>query len=108
MPDQSASAPKIKGKWMPVRHTEDQAHPDWVLYWQRDEGIKEAAGQQPVAVAQCERQSNGAWWWTVDTPGDAPGTHIIGTGSEPSADLAMKAAGAYLLERMKEANATDL
>lgn len=108
MPEQSASAPKIKGKWMPVRHTEDQQHPDWVLFWQADEGVKEGKGQPPRAVAQCERQASGAWWWTVDTSGNEPGGHLIGTGSEASADLAMQAANAYIIERMKEANATDL
>lgn len=92
---------KIKGQWLAVRHTEDQQHPDWVLYLDDDAAaLKAGKGQQPRAIAQCERQSSGKWWWTVDD--DQYGQS---TGVEASADLAMEAANAFIRERMKEEGA---
>lgn len=82
-------------KWMPVRHTETQQHPDWVLYFNAEDGTG------PQGVAQCEREPDGRWRWFVQA-------EMIGgpirAGFEPSADTAMKSAAA-LIKKEWEARA---
>jgi hypothetical protein len=75
-------------KWMPVRHTENQAHPDWTLFYNAEDG------SQPHAVADCIRRDNGSWLWRVEATAERG--WLSPSGAEASADLAMKAAVALI------------